>query len=88
LNIDGRVLDPVCRIESDRNRVSDECLEWHFRHTVLQWFRASAGPQPWQRDIDPDGDDLGQIRQGPYASLVMELELANRLLPYQEAQPA
>ncbi|KAK9365518.1 hypothetical protein V1509DRAFT_599252 [Lipomyces kononenkoae] len=76
--IDGRFLDPVCRIPTDNRKVVDEFLRWHFRQAVLANMKGPGEPI-FESDF-PDGSDMvGEILGGPRAADRMEAELFSRL---------
>lgn len=43
-DIDGRVLDPVCWDPANPDHVSDECLRWHYRQSILAKMRGVGEP--------------------------------------------
>ncbi|KAI9842802.1 MAG: hypothetical protein M1837_006905 [Sclerophora amabilis] len=77
-NVDGRKLDPVCRVRNDGKAVPDELLRWHFRQAVLANMRG-AGEPVWEQDYPPGSDIVGGIMSEPNAGERMELELFTRL---------
>ncbi|KAK2781516.1 hypothetical protein FQN53_000532 [Emmonsiellopsis sp. PD_33] len=76
--VDGRALELPCRDPNEPNRVSDDLLRWHFHMAVLANMRGPASEPFWETDF-PEGDMMGEILEGPYASERMELELIERL---------
>lgn len=76
--MDGRVLDPVCRLPHDPHRVSDILLRWHFRQSVLANMRGGGEPL-FEYDFPPGTDMVKEISQGPYPKERFESELAARL---------
>ncbi|KAJ5895333.1 hypothetical protein N7495_007024 [Penicillium taxi] len=77
-NLDGRILDPVCRNPQDPNRVSDDLLRWHWQQTLLRRMKGSASPV-WEYDFPEGSDMIGEILRGPLPGERMEAELFARL---------
>ena len=76
--IDGTVLDPICRNPNNPDRVSDDLLRWHFRQCVLANMRG-VGEPIFEADF-PDGTDMmATLRTEPYGRERFEMELASRL---------
>ncbi|KAG0123914.1 HNH endonuclease-domain-containing protein [Tuber indicum] len=65
-NVDGRILDPVCRDPNDPHR------------SVLANMRETGEPV-FESDFPPGMDMMEEIRNGPYAKERLELEVASRL---------
>lgn len=78
INIDGKILDPVCRNPNDPNRVSDELLRWHFRQSVLANMRG-AGEPLFEHDFPPGTDQMATLREEPLGKERLEMEIALRL---------
>lgn len=78
MEVDGRILDPVCRDPSSPDRVSDELLRWHFRQSVLANMRG-AGEPIFETDFPPGTDMMGTLRSEPYAKDRLEMEFESRL---------
>ncbi|KAL4908761.1 hypothetical protein BDW74DRAFT_173992 [Aspergillus multicolor] len=80
-NLPGRTLAPSTRNCNDpNNRVSDECLRWHFHQAVLTNMRG-AGERPW--DLKPDEEDeIELMMDKENADEILEEVLANRLGPF------
>ncbi|KAK2810943.1 hypothetical protein FQN50_002534 [Emmonsiellopsis sp. PD_5] len=78
LNIDGRILDAVCRDPTDPNHVSDELLRWHFRQSVLANMRG-AGEPVFESDFPPGTDKMATLREEPYGKERFEREIESRL---------
>ncbi|KAK9361340.1 hypothetical protein V1504DRAFT_439678 [Lipomyces starkeyi] len=76
--LDGRILDPICRDPSDYRSVRDELLRWHFRQAVLANMRGSGEPV-FEFDFPPRSDMIGDILSGPQAPERIEAELFSRL---------
>ncbi|KAK9489626.1 HNH endonuclease-domain-containing protein [Lipomyces doorenjongii] len=76
--IDGRILDPICREPNGKDSASDELLRWHFRQAVLANMRG-AGEPSFEMDFPPGSDMMGEILSGPEAGKRMEAELFSRL---------
>ncbi|KAJ5459130.1 hypothetical protein N7530_011074 [Penicillium desertorum] len=76
--IDGRVLDPVCRRPNDPNRVADDFLRWHFRQSVLANVRG-VGEPVFETDFPPGTDKMATLRDEPYGKERFEMELELRL---------
>ncbi|PLN80865.1 hypothetical protein BDW42DRAFT_169900 [Aspergillus taichungensis] len=77
-DVDGRILDFVCRDPDDPNHVSDEVLRWHFRQAVLGNVRGQGEPI-FETDFPPGSDIMGTLRQEPYGKERLEMELFRRL---------
>ncbi|RDW81471.1 uncharacterized protein DSM5745_05028 [Aspergillus mulundensis] len=76
--IGGGTLNPSTRDCSDpNNRVSDECLRWHFHQAVLTNMRG-VGERPWDLNPDEEGD-LGLMMEKENASEILEEVFADRL---------
>ena len=73
-DMDGRVLDPVCR---DPHRVSDGLLRWHFRQSVLANMRG-AGEPIFEHDFAGE-DMIKVISKEKYGKERLEMEVAARL---------
>ena len=84
-NLDGRILDPVCRNPADpHRRVSDELLRWHFRQSVFANMRGMGEPI---FEYDFGGLDMIQeISEEPYGRERLEMEVAIRLRGFEAAQ--
>ncbi|CAG7993859.1 unnamed protein product [Penicillium nalgiovense] len=78
--IDGRVLDPVCRQPNDPNHVADDLLRWHFRQSVLANMRG-AGEPVFETDFPPGTDKMTTLRNEQYGKERFEMELELRLRP-------
>lgn len=78
LEIDGRVLDPICCNPDNPDHVSDEVLRWHFRQSVLANMRG-AGEPLFETDFPPGTDMMATLRAEPYGKERFEMELASRL---------
>ncbi|EGC48544.1 conserved hypothetical protein [Histoplasma capsulatum var. duboisii H88] len=78
LEVDGRILDPICRNPNDSNRVSDEILRWHFRQAVLANMKG-AGDPVFESDFSPGTDMIADICKGPANKQRFEMEMALRL---------
>ncbi|KAK2775065.1 hypothetical protein FQN52_004080 [Onygenales sp. PD_12] len=78
MNIDGRILDAVCRDPTDPNHVSDELLQWHFRQSVLANMRG-AGEPVFESDFPPGTDKIATLREEPYGKERFESEIESRL---------
>ncbi|KAK9484434.1 hypothetical protein V1527DRAFT_497598 [Lipomyces starkeyi] len=76
--LDGRILDPICRVPSDYRSVRDELLRWHFRQTALANMRGSGEPV-FEFDFPAGSDMIGDILSGPQAPERIEAELFSRL---------
>ncbi|KAF4761454.1 hypothetical protein HAV15_007750 [Penicillium sp. str.  len=77
-NVDGRILDIVCRDPNHPDRVADELLRWHFRQCVLANMKG-AGEPIFKHDFPPGTDMINEIMRGPLPAQRMELELFSRL---------
>ena len=77
-DIDGRILDFVCRDPDNPNRVSDEFLRWHFRQAVLGNVRGNGEPI-FETDFPPGSDIMATLLQEPYGKERFEMELYRRL---------
>ncbi|KAF8454726.1 hypothetical protein BGX38DRAFT_1171169 [Terfezia claveryi] len=64
LGVDGKILDVVCRDQSDPHGVSDELLRWHFRQSVLPNMRG-AGEPVFEHDF-VGKDMVREISSGQY----------------------
>ena len=82
--LDGLVLDPVCRNAADPRGVADSLLRWHFRNAVLANMKGAREPQ-WDYDFSHGSDLIGQIMAGPDAARRMEAELGTRLWQVQQS---
>ncbi|KAK9235709.1 HNH endonuclease-domain-containing protein [Lipomyces kononenkoae] len=78
LEIDGKVLDPICRDPNDERSVKDELLRWHFRQAVLANMKGTGEPN-FETDFPPGTDMMGEILGGPDPTKRMEAELFSRL---------
>ena len=61
--VDGRILDPVCRDPLDPHRVLDKLLWWNFRQSVLANMRG-AGEPVFEHDFPPGTDMVKELREG------------------------
>ncbi|KAJ5890894.1 uncharacterized protein N7473_007122 [Penicillium subrubescens] len=77
-DVDGRVLDIVCRDPNNPIRVADELLRWHFCQSVLANMKG-AGEPIFEHDFPPGTEVVGEILIGPLPAERMELELFSRL---------
>lgn len=85
-NIDGTILDPICRDQNNPDRVSDDLLRWHFRQSILANMRG-AGEPLFETDFPPGTDMMETLRSEPYGKERFEMEIATRLLnPDRRAQ--
>jgi len=66
--VDGRILDPVCRDPTHPHRVSPELLRWHFRQSVLANVRG-AGEPIFEDDMPPETDMGDGVVANDYASV-------------------
>ncbi|KAF8430276.1 hypothetical protein EV426DRAFT_12077 [Tirmania nivea] len=64
LGVDGKILDVVCRDQSDPHGVSDELLRWHFRQSILANMRG-AGEPVFEHDF-VGKDMVREISSGQY----------------------
>lgn len=51
-NVDGRILDIVCRDPNNPDRVADELLRWHYHQCVLANMKG-AGEPIFEHDFSP-----------------------------------
>ncbi|PLB34562.1 HNH endonuclease signature motif containing protein [Aspergillus candidus] len=77
-NIDGKILDFVCRDPNNPDHVADEVLRWHFRQAVLGNMRG-AGEPVFETDFPPGSDLMETLRKEPYGKERFEMELYRRL---------
>lgn len=75
-NLDGRTLDSRCLVAGN-NRISDDCLRWHFRQAVLLKMKG-VGERPWDTE-PPDEETLEAYMDLPDGPALVEAELYNRL---------
>lgn len=80
IELDGNVLQEVCRDPTNENSVRDMLLWWHFQQAVLANMRG-AGEPVFEDDFPPGNDMMGEIREGSKPAERMEFELATRLHP-------
>ncbi len=78
MEIDGRVLDPICCKPDNPDSVSDEVLRWHFRQSVLANMRG-AGEPVFETDFPPGTDMMATLRAEPYGKERFEMKLTSRL---------
>ena len=78
LNIDGRVLDPVCRDPANPQCVAVPLLRWHYRQAVLANMRG-AGEPTFECDFPPGTDMVAGISEGPYGRERLEMAVAAKL---------
>ena len=85
LEIDGKVLDEVCRNPNDPHRVSDAILRWHFRQSVLANMRG-AGEPIFEHDFG--GQDMIAVISGErYGKERLEMEVEARLRGFGDVYP-
>ncbi|KAJ5944490.1 hypothetical protein N7516_004658 [Penicillium verrucosum] len=77
-NVDGRILDIVCRDPNNLDHVADELLRWHFQQCVLANMKG-AGEPIFEHDFPSGTDMMNEIIRGPLPAQRMELELFSRL---------
>ncbi|KAJ5541442.1 hypothetical protein N7494_006518 [Penicillium frequentans] len=82
-NLDGRVLDFVCRDPNNPDHIADELLRWHFRQSVLANMKG-AGEPTFEADFPPGTDMMKQIMEGPIPAERLEVEFASRLKPQED----
>ena len=78
MNPDGRFLEDRTTSPASGLGISDNALRWHFEQAVLANMKGTAGEETWDYDLE-EGDEIGQILDGPHAGERMEAELFARL---------
>lgn len=76
-NLDGRTLDPACRMPHDAHRVADTLLRWHYHQAVLANVRGAG--EPIFDGAPPGADALRTIEREPYARERFQMEISARL---------
>lgn len=77
-NINGRMLDPVCRDRSSPNHVPDKLLRLHFHKSILENMHRAVEPT-FEADFPPGSDQIKTMSHESYGKESLELELALRL---------
>jgi hypothetical protein len=76
--LDGRILDPICRSPDNPNRVLDDVLRWHFRQSILANMRG-VGEPVFETDFPSGSDMMATLRGERYGKERFEIELETRL---------
>lgn len=73
-DLDGRVLDPVCRDPNNPHRVFDGLLRWHFRQSVFA--NVTGAGEPISEHDCSSGDMIGVISGEKYGKEGSKMEIA------------